>query len=158
MQTPEELSQDELVFQALEAGRNDMPQAGWTYLGGTNTDNPGGAVSFIIDLAPGDYHLAASYYVPDADSEAMSVVPLTVTEADAAPDAAAEPPATVNLEETDDMKNTYSMIVISAKRFAESNVAGAQAFVDWIKTDQARKMIAEFGVAEYGEPLFFNLD
>ncbi|NLC13175.1 MAG: solute-binding protein [Chloroflexi bacterium] len=62
------------------------------------------------------------------------------------------------LEETDDMKNTYSMIIISAKRFAESNVAGAQAFVDWIKTDQARKMIAEFGVAEYGEPLFFNLD
>lgn len=62
------------------------------------------------------------------------------------------------LEETDDMKNTYSMIIISAKRFAESNVAGAQAFVDWIKTDQARKMIAEFGVADYGEPLFFNLD
>ncbi|MCM1565260.1 MAG: substrate-binding domain-containing protein, partial [Dehalobacter sp.] len=52
------------------------------------------------------------------------------------------------LEETDDMKNTYSMIIISAKRFAKSNVAGAQAFVDWIKTDQARKMIAEFGVAE----------
>jgi len=62
------------------------------------------------------------------------------------------------LEETDDMKNTYSMIIVSAKRFAESNVAGAQAFVDWIKTDQARKMIAEYGVAEYGEPLFFNLD
>jgi len=62
------------------------------------------------------------------------------------------------LEETDDMKNTYSMIIISTKRFAESNVAGAQAFVDWIKTDQARKMISEYGVAEYGEPLFFNLD
>jgi tungstate transport system substrate-binding protein len=64
----------------------------------------------------------------------------------------------MHLEETDDMKNTYSMIVVSAKRFAESNVAGAQAFVDWIQTEQSRKMIAEFGVAEYGEPLFFNLD
>ena len=64
----------------------------------------------------------------------------------------------MHLEETDDMKNTYAMIVVSAKRFAESNVAGAQAFVDWIKTEQARKMIAEYGVAEYGEPLFFNLD
>ncbi len=62
------------------------------------------------------------------------------------------------LETADDMKNTYSMIVISADRFPESNVKGAQAFVDWIKTDEARKMIAEFGVAEYGEPLFFNLD
>jgi tungstate transport system substrate-binding protein len=64
----------------------------------------------------------------------------------------------MHLEETDDMKNTYSMIIVSAKRFAESNVEGAQAFVDWIKTEQARKMIAEYGVAEYGEPLFFNLD
>jgi tungstate transport system substrate-binding protein len=64
----------------------------------------------------------------------------------------------MHLEETDDMKNTYSMIIVSAKRFAESNVEGAQAFVDWIKTEQARKMIADYGVAEYGEPLFFNLD
>ncbi len=62
----------------------------------------------------------------------------------------------MHLEETDDMKNTYSMIIVSSERFAESNVAGAKAFVDWIKTEQARKMIAEFGVAEYGEPLFFN--
>ena len=104
VETPEGLSNDELVFQALEAGRNDMPQEGWTYLGGTNTDNPGGTVGFIIDLEPGDYHLAASYYEPYADSEAMSVVPFTVTEAEATPDAVAEPPATVNLEETDDLQ------------------------------------------------------
>jgi tungstate transport system substrate-binding protein len=64
----------------------------------------------------------------------------------------------MHLEETDDMKNTYAMIVVSAMRFAESNVAGAQAFVDWITSDQARQMIADYGVAEYGEPLFFNLD
>ena len=62
------------------------------------------------------------------------------------------------LEETDDMKNTYSVIAISSKRFADSNTAGAQAFIDWLKTETARKMIAEFGVAEYGEPLFFNMD
>ena len=64
----------------------------------------------------------------------------------------------MHLEETDDMKNTYSTIVVTAARFADSNVAGAQAFVDWLKTDKARNMIAEFGVAEYGEPLFFNMD
>ncbi len=55
------------------------------------------------------------------------------------------------LEETDDMKNTYSMIVVTAERFADSNVKGAQAFVDWIATDEARQMIAEYGKAEYGE-------
>ncbi|MCA9862608.1 MAG: hypothetical protein KC432_06295, partial [Thermomicrobiales bacterium] len=104
VETPEGLSNDELVFQALEAGRNDMPQEGWTYLGGTNTDTPGGAVSFIIDLEPGDYHLAASYYEPEAESEAMSVVPFTVTEPEATTDAASAPSATVNLEETDDLQ------------------------------------------------------
>lgn len=104
VETPEGLSNDELVSQALEAGRNDMPQEGWTYLGGTNTDNPGGKVSFIIDLEPGDYHLAASYYEPYAESEAMSVVPFTVTESETTPAAAAELPATVNLEETDDLR------------------------------------------------------
>lgn len=108
VETPEGLSNDELVFQALEAGRNDMPQEGWIYLGGTNTDNPGGEVSFIIDLEPGDYHLAASYYEPYADSEAMSVVPLNVTASEATPGAAVEPPATVNLEETDDLQYIIS--------------------------------------------------
>lgn len=62
------------------------------------------------------------------------------------------------LEETDDMKNTYSMIVVTAARFPESNVKGAQAFVDWIATDEAKAMIAEYGKAEYGEALFFNLE
>lgn len=103
VKTPEGLGEKVLVAQALEAGRNDMPQEGWTYLGGTNTDNPGGAVTFLIDLEPGQYHLAASYYEPNADSEAMSVVPLTVTGSDATPATSMEPPATVNLEETDDL-------------------------------------------------------
>lgn len=62
----------------------------------------------------------------------------------------------MHLEETDDMKNTYSVIIVSSDRFVESNVAGAQAFVDWLKTEKARTMIGEFGVAQYGEPLFFN--
>lgn len=62
------------------------------------------------------------------------------------------------LEETDDMKNTYSLIAISTKRFPDTNAAGAQAFIDWIKTDKARDLIANYGVEQYGEPLFFNLD
>lgn len=62
------------------------------------------------------------------------------------------------LETADDMKNTYSMIAVGTKRFADTNAEGAAAFIDWMKSDQARKLIAEFGVAEYGQGLFFNLD
>jgi hypothetical protein len=114
VETPEGLSEDELVFQALEAGRNDMPQEGWTYLGGTNTDYPGGKVGFVIDLEPGDYHLAASYYVPNAESEEMSVIPLTVTESETDSDAVAEPPSTVYLEETDDLQYIVTPEVVES--------------------------------------------
>jgi len=62
------------------------------------------------------------------------------------------------LEDVADMKNTYSMIAISTKRFAETNIQGAQAFIDWIKTDKARELIAKYGVEQYGQALFFNLD
>lgn len=61
-------------------------------------------------------------------------------------------------EETEDMKNTYAMIAISPERFADVNTAGAQAFITWIRSDKAREMIAEFGVEQYGQGLFFNLD
>lgn len=98
------------VEQALAAGANDMPQAGWTYFGGTNTPNPGETASFVIDLAPGDYHWAASYYVPDQDAEEfMNLIPFTVTEAgaDATPTAGA-PEAAVTLEMTDDFQYIVS--------------------------------------------------
>ncbi|HNY84471.1 MAG TPA: substrate-binding domain-containing protein [Anaerolineaceae bacterium] len=62
------------------------------------------------------------------------------------------------LETADDMMNTYSMIAISPKRFADTNAVGAQAFIDWVKSDAARKLIAEYGVKEYGQALFYNLD
>ena len=69
---------------------------------------------------------------------------------------ASESDLEILLETADDMKNTYSMIAISPKRFADTNADGAKAFMDWIKTDKAKKMIEEFGVGDYGQALFFN--
>ena len=62
------------------------------------------------------------------------------------------------LEDVADMENTYSLIAISNKRYAETNIKGAEAFIDWIKTDNARGLIAKFGVDLYGQALFFNND
>lgn len=61
------------------------------------------------------------------------------------------------LEETDDMKNTYAMIAITPARWEDANHEGALAFVNWMTSEKASKLIAEFGVDKYGEPLFFNL-
>ena len=59
------------------------------------------------------------------------------------------------LGEADDMKNTYSMIAVSPDKWPDTNIDGANAFIDWMTSDEAGKMIAEYGVEEYGEPLFY---
>lgn len=62
------------------------------------------------------------------------------------------------LERSDEMKNTYSMIAVTPKRFADTNFAGAKAFIEWMTSAEASKLIAEYGVAEYGEALFYLLE
>lgn len=62
------------------------------------------------------------------------------------------------LEKSDEMKNTYSMLVISPEKWADTNEAGAKAFVDWMLGDKAKKLINAYGVEEYGEQLFFTID
>lgn len=62
------------------------------------------------------------------------------------------------LGESDDMKNTYSMIAVNAEKWPETNVKGAQAFIDWMQGEEASKLIADYGVKEYGEPLFFLIE
>ena len=56
------------------------------------------------------------------------------------------------------MKNTYSMIAINPEKWPDTNADGAKAFIDWMMGDEASKLIAEYGVAEYGEPLFFLIE
>ena len=60
------------------------------------------------------------------------------------------------MEESDEMINIYSAIAISAQRWDNTNAAGSAAFIQWLGTDKAKGMINEFGVAEYGEGLFFT--
>ena len=59
------------------------------------------------------------------------------------------------LGESDDMKNTYSMIAISPEKWPDTNIDGANAFIKWMTGEKAAELIAKYGVEEYGEPLFF---
>ncbi|MBE5781246.1 MAG: tungsten ABC transporter substrate-binding protein [Clostridiales bacterium] len=59
------------------------------------------------------------------------------------------------LEKSDEMKNTYSVIEVSAEKHPDTNTAGAKAFIEWITSDEALELIAKYGVEEYGEALFF---
>ncbi|MCL2503985.1 MAG: extracellular solute-binding protein [Coriobacteriia bacterium] len=46
--------------------------------------------------------------------------------------------------------NQYGVIVVAQA----DNQQGAQAFFDWVLSPEAQKLIGEFGVEKYGEPLF----
>ena len=62
------------------------------------------------------------------------------------------------LGESDDMKNTYSMIAVSPEKWPDTNIDGANAFIKWMTGDEASELIAKYGVEEYGEPLFYLLE
>jgi tungstate transport system substrate-binding protein len=62
------------------------------------------------------------------------------------------------LGESDDMKNTYSMIAITPQRWPDTNYDGAEAFINWMTSAKAKELINKYGVDEYGEQLFFTID
>jgi hypothetical protein len=109
---PAGLSHEEATEQALMAARDDLVQPGWQYLGGANTFVAGEPVVFAIHLDPGEYQIAASYYLMEEGAEEiMTLVPLTVTASatpaaatQASPAAAGAPQADVTLEMTDDLQ------------------------------------------------------
>jgi len=77
---------------------------------------------------------------------------------------------TMILKEADDkMLNTYSAIAVNPEApFADAdgnavsdvyvNTAGADALIQWLLSEEALNMAAEFGFAEYGQYLFYVLE
>lgn len=62
----------------------------------------------------------------------------------------------VLVEGDENLFNQYGVIPVTPEREdnAEINEAGAKAFMDWIISEEAQKLIGEYGVEEFGEPLF----
>ncbi len=53
------------------------------------------------------------------------------------------------------LQNRYAIIITSADKHPKVNVAAAKQFVDFLTSSKTKKLIAEFGVDKFGEPLFF---
>ncbi|MBR2731405.1 MAG: tungsten ABC transporter substrate-binding protein, partial [Clostridia bacterium] len=62
------------------------------------------------------------------------------------------------LAEGDDMKNTYSLIAVNPEKIDGLNTEGAQAFIDWMLSDEASALIAQYGETEYGTALFYLIE
>jgi len=51
--------------------------------------------------------------------------------------------------------NVYHVITVNPEKYPNINLEGAKAFADFVTSDKGQKIIAEFGVEKYGQPLFF---
>jgi tungstate transport system substrate-binding protein len=51
--------------------------------------------------------------------------------------------------------NIYHVIQVNPALFPNVNSAGAKAFADFMVSEEAQKIIAEYGIDKYGQPLFF---
>jgi tungstate transport system substrate-binding protein len=53
------------------------------------------------------------------------------------------------------LRNQYTVMITSTKKQPHVNAAAAQQFADFLVEPSTQKLIAEFGVEKFGEPLFF---
>ena len=51
--------------------------------------------------------------------------------------------------------NVYHVLTVNPEKWPSVNLEGAKAFADFITSPEGQKIIGEFGVMEYGQPLFF---
>jgi len=57
-------------------------------------------------------------------------------------------------EKAQDLLNYYGVIAVNPAKYPGINAAGGQAFVDWMLKDSTQRLIGQYGVAEFGAPLF----
>jgi tungstate transport system substrate-binding protein len=50
--------------------------------------------------------------------------------------------------------NVYHVITVNPEKWPNVNLAGAKAFADFVTSPEGQKIVGEFGVDKYGQPLF----
>ena len=58
-------------------------------------------------------------------------------------------------EKDDNLLNQYGVIAVNPEKYPETNIDGANTFIEWICSDKIQSLIGEYGVEKYGQPLFF---
>lgn len=62
------------------------------------------------------------------------------------------------LSESEDMKNTYSLIECNPEKLDGVNTEGAKALIEWMIGKEASELIAKYGEEQYGSALFYLIE
>ncbi|KIY21458.1 substrate-binding domain-containing protein [Mesobacillus subterraneus] len=65
------------------------------------------------------------------------------------------PDTEIIVEGDESLLNIYHVMQVNNEKHDKVNAAGSKAFVDYMTSEETKKIIKEFGTDEYGEPLFF---
>lgn len=57
--------------------------------------------------------------------------------------------------EGDDLLNVYSAMIISPAKYPDTKVELGKEWINWLISPEAQQEIGNFGVKEYGQPLFY---
>ena len=68
------------------------------------------------------------------------------------------PDTEILVEGDESLLNIYHVMQVNNEKHEKVNAEGAKAFVEFMIAEDTKKIIKEFGVDEYGEPLFFLFD
>lgn len=60
-------------------------------------------------------------------------------------------------EKNDELKNVYSVTLISKNKYPDVKYAAAKIFHDWLLKSSTQQRIADYGKTQYGEALFYRL-
>lgn len=112
---------------------------------------------------------SAELAVTEAPTEAPVVTEAPAPETEAPTEAGLVVDTCILMEADDNMLNTYSVLAVNPEApFVDAdgnavsdiyvNTAGADALIQWLLTEEALTMAGEYGVAEYGEHLFYVKD
>jgi len=61
----------------------------------------------------------------------------------------------VLLEGDPSLLNIYHVIVVNPEKWPQVNLSGARAFVEFLLAPETQALIGQFGVSDYGQPLFY---
>ena len=107
------------------------------------------------DIEPvGDWYLSAGSGMADVLKIADEKQAYTITDRATYLSMQSDLDLEILIEGDENLFNQYGVIPVNPEKSETINNEGAVAFMDWILSEKGQNLIKEFGVEEYGQPLF----